>query len=448
MADQNKPLSRLRRGQKRTKKRRNDGGRIVAPLVGLAFAMMFLVWIVVSFQALTSTQVTGKPLVAVNDVRRASLAGGANDLQPASGSSGMGPYQSPLLIFTCSRANYLAETLDTIYQHIPTACIMGCPIVVSQDRDIQDVSQVIDDFKVKFEQKGIPFYHIQHPSSPNLRGNPYQLLAVHYGWALRTLFDGKAYDKYSLPERVIILEEDLRVAPDFFSYFEATAPFLDMDPNLLAISAFNDNGYQNQVADSKRLLRSDFFPGLGWMMTRKTWVNDLGSKWPNGYWDDWLREPDQRRGRQFIRPEITRTFHFGEKGGASQNQFGANHHRVMLNMDNTDWKSQDLSYLEDATFSKNYAQMVANAKLVGSFDEAMEQVKLGIDVRIEYNGIQGFAALSRRFNLMTDEKAGIFRTAYKGVVETRPLGQNFAFLTPPLAQLQQNFGTSWPLDAS
>jgi hypothetical protein len=45
--------------------------------------------------------------------------------------------------------------------------------------------------------------------------------------------------------------------------------------------------------------------------------------------------------------------------------------------------------------------------------------------------------------LMTDEKAGIFRTAYNGVVETRPLGQNFVFLTPPDEEMKANFGNYW-----
>jgi hypothetical protein len=32
------------------------------------------------------------------------------------------------------------------------------------------------------------------------------------------------------------------------------------------------------------------------------------------WWDDWLRHPDQRKGRACIRPEISRTFNFGKKG--------------------------------------------------------------------------------------------------------------------------------------
>ncbi|CAB9519040.1 Alpha-1,3-mannosyl-glycoprotein 2-beta-N-acetylglucosaminyltransferase [Seminavis robusta] len=446
MEKNSQPLTRLRRVNKR---RRKQGNRLVVPLIILGIAFLFMIWTMVSFLTLSSPTVSnngrnnnnvqGVPQAAVDKQQQQSRR-----QKPAAPTEELKPFESPLLIFTCSRAGYLTETLNTIFQYIEPNCKMGCPIVVTQDRNAEDVTAVIQQFKTKFEGKGIPFYHINHPASPNLRGNPYQLLAVHYGWALRTLFDGQAYTQQPLPQRVIILEEDLRIAPDFFGYFEATAPLLDADPHLLAVSAFNDNGYQNQAVDTKRLLRSDFFPGLGWMMTRQTWTQDIGAKWPNGYWDDWLREPAQRQGRHIIRPEVTRTFHFGDKGGASQNQFGGNHHRIELNHEKVDWTQQDLSYLVEDTFDRNYANMVANARLATSRAEALEICQQGANARLEYSGIPGFARAAKRLNLMTDEKATIFRTAYKGVVETRPDGKTLLFLTPPLDQLKANFGSSWP----
>jgi hypothetical protein len=35
-------------------------------------------------------------------------------------------------------------------------------------------------------------------------------------------------------------------------------------------------------ASADELYRSDFFPGLGWMLTRSTW-NELSPKWPKAY---------------------------------------------------------------------------------------------------------------------------------------------------------------------
>ena len=47
------------------------------------------------------------------------------------------------------------------------------------------------------------------------------------------------------------MEEDLEIAPDFFEYFAALHSYLD-DPknNLLAISAWNDNGKEALVSDN------------------------------------------------------------------------------------------------------------------------------------------------------------------------------------------------------
>ncbi len=55
-----------------------------------------------------------------------------------------------------------------------------------------------------------------------------------------------------------------------------------------------------------KVYRSDFFPGLGWMMTRSFWI-ELRKKWPKGFWDDWLRDSGQRKNRACIRPEVSRT---------------------------------------------------------------------------------------------------------------------------------------------
>ena len=41
---------------------------------------------------------------------------------------------------------------------------------------------------------------------------------------------------------MIIVEDDLEIAPDFFEYFTATLPLLRSDPSLWCVSAWNDNG--------------------------------------------------------------------------------------------------------------------------------------------------------------------------------------------------------------
>eukprot|EP00536_Pseudo-nitzschia_multiseries_P002742 jgi/Psemu1/317966/estExt_fgenesh1_pm.C_380003 len=196
---------------------------------------------------------------------------------------------------------------------------------------------------------------------------------------------------------------------------ESTSVVLDHDPTLFAVSAFNDNGHLEN-GDPTRLLRSDFFPGLGWMMTRNLWKNELQAKWPDGYWDDWLREPVQRKDRQVIRPEVSRTYHFGSKGGASSNQFGSVLQRVKLNEQAIRWDSEDISYLNDSTFENQYTELVMNSRLANTIEEAKEIAAVE-NARMEYERFSDFQYLAERLGIMTDEKASVPRTAYKGIIE-------------------------------
>ena len=377
------------------------------------------------------------------------------------------PQGSPLVIFTCSRADYLRQTLNDVLKYIPSDCRMGCPVIVSQDGHNTAVQQVIADFQTQFlERKGIAVVHLEHKSALR-RGNKaasssmssYQALAIHYGWALRQVFDGHAVASKTAPppQRVLILEEDLHIAPDFFDYFLAMTPILEADSSLLTVSAFNDNGFQGAVADRSRVLRSDFFPGLGWMMTRHLWTNELQLKWPSGWWDDWLRDPAQRQGRHILRPEVSRTFHFGTQGGASGNQFGSKLSQVLLNDQPVDWtlsksaveveepkKDHWSWYLQnESTFDVYYWNLIQSAQLVTTVEDAEVQIWKS-HVRIEYSNLSQFQNLVRQWNptLMEDEKAGVPRTAYKGVVETRPHGGAYLlFFTPaPFAELQAAMG--------
>lgn len=145
------------------------------------------------------------------------------------------------------------------------------------------------------------------PKEKKFKG--YFKIARHYGWALNQTFFNFNFDS------VIIVEDDLDISPDFFEYFSGLHPLLKKDPTLWCISAWNDNGKSGLVNDKKPelLYRTDFFPGLGWMMTKDLWL-ELCNKWPKSYWDDWIRQPQQRKDRACIRPEISRTRTFGKIG--------------------------------------------------------------------------------------------------------------------------------------
>lgn len=102
------------------------------------------------------------------------------------------------------------------------------------------------------------------------------------------------------------------------------------------------------------------------MLTRNLW-HELQPKWPEKYWDDWMREPEQRKDRQVcyryispltsigisvvnrvcIRPEISRTITFGGKG-VSAGQFYKQHLQyIKLNSEAVDFSKHDLSQLKE-----------------------------------------------------------------------------------------------------
>jgi len=73
----------------------------------------------------------------------------------------------------------------------------------------------------------------------------------------------------------VVTEEDLDIADDFFSYFTATQMLLHEDPTVWCVSAWNDNGAVARREHGERLYRTDFFPGLGWMLRKELWLEVL-----------------------------------------------------------------------------------------------------------------------------------------------------------------------------
>lgn len=426
------PASRARSSFRSTPPRTTVG---IEKYAVLGMLMIAWAWIMVFFGMIFyhgyqyRTTVRGK---GTGDLRQ-TIGGGTTIANAADvDTSRFDPHGSPLIIFTCKRENYLRETLTDVLKYIPNDCSIGCPIIISQDGTYDTVAAVIQEFETVFrEQRNIPLVHMQHKSAVRKgSNNSYQALAQHYGWALTQVFGGMI--AHTVPQRIIILEEDIHIAPDFFDYFRSMAPILDADPSLLAISAFNDNGMKGTVKDVTRLLRSDFFPGLGWMMTSRLWKTELQSRWPSGYWDDWLREPSQRHDRKIVRPEVSRTFHFGTTGGASNNQFGGTLSKVKLNDVVVDWSKavESMEYIKsEPAFDEHYWNEIQSAKLALTVEVASEAIRDG-SVRLEYSNFKQFQQYARHFQLMDDEKAGIPRTAYKGVVETRPQGEHLLFLIP------------------
>lgn len=226
-------------------------------------------------------------------------------------------------------------------------------------------------------------------------------------------------------ESVIITEDDLNIAVDFFQYFEKLNELLHKDSSLFCISAWNDNGKRDCIKNDPELLhRTDFFPGLGWMLTRNLWL-ELKDKWPRGFWDDWLRLNEQRKNRSCIRPEISRTeISSIGKFGTSNGQFYDTYLKyINLNIKPVDWLNKNIDYLIKDNYDRLFLKDLnsSNIQLVtfNEFTANNNQVSSLIKsnkIKIKYSNLNEFSTMANYFGIMKDAKDGILRTAYYGVV--------------------------------
>ena len=83
------------------------------------------------------------------------------------------------------------------------------------------------------------------------------------------------------------MEDDLLLSPDFLTLFVSAAWLLKADPSLWCVSAWNDQGFPHTTRDPSRLRRTDYFPGLGWMISAELWNSELRATWPEAPTTGW-----------------------------------------------------------------------------------------------------------------------------------------------------------------
>ncbi|XP_046632666.1 alpha-1,3-mannosyl-glycoprotein 2-beta-N-acetylglucosaminyltransferase-like [Daphnia pulicaria] len=318
----------------------------------------------------------------------------------------------PVLVFSCNRPD-IRRSLDGLLKYRPDA--KKFPIIVSQDCAHGATAKVIrsysDASQVTYIQQPDQSEPIVPPGEAKFKG--YFKIARHYLFGLSQVF--RTFNHTA----VIIVEDDLDVAPDFFSYFASTYQLLKNDPSLWCVSAWNDNGKASLVdvdQGSKLLYRSDFFPGLGWMITKELW-DELEPKWPKSYWDDWMRRPEQRKDRACIRPEVSRTRTFGKIGVSNGLFFDKHLKYIKLNEIPVDFSKENMSRLTQSTYDADYIRNVYSLPLVSAPD-VRTNVNLPFDgpVRITYHTKDTFKSAAKLLGLMDDFKSGVPRTGYHGIV--------------------------------
>ncbi|XP_053718484.1 alpha-1,3-mannosyl-glycoprotein 2-beta-N-acetylglucosaminyltransferase b isoform X1 [Synchiropus splendidus] len=339
----------------------------------------------------------------------------------------------PILVIACDRVT-VKRSLDKLIQYRPSP--EAYPIIVSQDCGHAETARVIDSY-------GQQVTHIKQPDLSDIRVRPehrkfqgYYKIARHYRWALNQVF--RTFSQST----VVIVEDDLEVSVDFYEYFRALYPILRADPSLWCVSAWNDNGRDALVDPSKAdlLHRTDFFPGLGWMLLKEMW-DELEPKWPSAFWDDWMRQPEQRKDRSCIRPEISRTITFGRKG-VSLGQFFDQYLRyIKLNTEFVPFTKHDLSYLLRENYDDTYVKRVYSAPLVKIEDlQQGGRLRGGGPYRVQYSTRESIKVFARNLGVMDDLKSGVPRTGYRGIVSFLHRGRR-VYLAPPEGWTQ--YDPSW-----
>ncbi|XP_057375549.1 protein O-linked-mannose beta-1,2-N-acetylglucosaminyltransferase 1-like [Daphnia carinata] len=188
-------------------------------------------------------------------------------------------------------------------------------------------------------------------------------ISQHYKASLSTLFKQHPDSRHA-----ILVEEDLDVAPDFFHYFSQLVHLLDEDPTLYCVSAWNDHGYQHSSVNATLLYRVETMPGLGWMLSRKLFKEELEPAWPTQDkmwdWDMWMRKPSVRRDRECVIPDVPRTYHFGASGLNMNSFFQDTYFRKRALNNLADVQLHDIENMKAINYERVIETAVSNATLL------------------------------------------------------------------------------------
>ncbi|CAF1263880.1 unnamed protein product, partial [Didymodactylos carnosus] len=328
----------------------------------------------------------------------------------------------PIVVFACNRPFALKNHVDALISIRKNSELN--PIIISLDCNDTSTANVAQEFGTNVTAI------IKQPDHSKIAVSEsdqhmigYYKIARHYLYTLNHIFNELNYDV------AIITEDDLEVAPDFLDYFSTLYPLLVYDKTLWCVSAWNDNGLANKINPEPTLLhRTDFFPGLGWMFTKSAW-NEIKANWPKAYWDDWLRQPEQRKNRSCIRPEISRTgiSPYGQKGVSNGQYYDQYLKNIVRNNIMVKWKEIDVSYLLKDQYDVWFQQRVNSCKII-TISDLVSLADISC-ARLIYNTNEQFVIIANTLGIMNDFKSNVPRTSYQGIVQCR-YGKTTIYVTP------------------
>ncbi|KAL5022574.1 hypothetical protein ScPMuIL_001729 [Solemya velum] len=188
-------------------------------------------------------------------------------------------------------------------------------------------------------------------------------ISQHYKASLTASFN-----LYPEAQFVIVIEEDLDVSQDFLNYFGQLMYLFAEDPSLYCISAWNDQGYEHSCKDSSLLYRVETMPGLGWMLSKKLYKDELEPQWPTPEkqwdWDMWMRTNTIRKDRECIIPDISRTYHFGSRGLNMNPYFQEVYFKNHSFVKTANVKLKDVEKMKKELYEETLVNLIKSAKVL------------------------------------------------------------------------------------
>ncbi|KAM4611205.1 protein O-linked-mannose beta-1,2-N-acetylglucosaminyltransferase 1-like, partial [Discoglossus pictus] len=179
-------------------------------------------------------------------------------------------FNVPVAVIAGNRPNYLYRMLRSL---LSAQGVTPQMITVFIDGYYEEPMDVVELYGLKGIQH-TPI-SIKNARVSQVRKNMKNKISLYSRAALLILFLIFKDAKF-----VIVLEEDLDISIDFFSFLSQSIHLLEEDESLYCISAWNDQGYEHTAEDPSLLYRVETMPGLGWVLRKNLYKDELEPKWP------------------------------------------------------------------------------------------------------------------------------------------------------------------------
>lgn len=202
-------------------------------------------------------------------------------------------FLTPILVVGAMSHNSLRMTLETI---VMQPGIHTDRVFVAIDEKLDELASLVELFQ---------FHCFKVDSSYNY--------TEIFHKALRKMWETDLIEKER--QTVIVIEEELILAPDFLYYFTQVYEIFMKAQDLAAVSMWNPNGFLHLNGDPSIVYRSNEFPGFGFMLKRAVYERfmkaELTSCCNKRAWYNWdLIDPATKKPLKVdvLMPDVSRVF--------------------------------------------------------------------------------------------------------------------------------------------